>query len=138
MTQAKADVGRTDLVNAYFRQFYPPDLSQLDFDRTSMLGGMLSYKHREKYDTRFPPMVCADGFTMSVQGHYGTYSHPRDDFAEYYTAVEVGFPSAREELLMPYIDGGPDTDPTQTVYGYVPVGIIELIVAKHGGLRVTQ
>ncbi len=118
----------TDVVNAYFRQFYPPDLTREDFTYCSMLGGMLEYKHRGKYDTRFPPMVCADGFKMSVQGHYGTYSHPRDDFADRYSAVEVGFPSEREELLMPYIDGGPDTDPTDTVYGYVPVEVIEQIV----------
>ncbi|MCX7320407.1 MAG: hypothetical protein NT113_13270 [Hyphomicrobiales bacterium] len=106
-----------DIVNAFFKRFYPKALDHSHFEYSSMLGGMMSYKD-----------------PVSVQGHYGAYSHPRDDFADRYSTVEVGFPSEREELLMPYIDGGPDTDPTNTVYGYVPVSVIEAIVAKHGGL----
>lgn len=124
-----------DIVNDFFRKHYPADLDRSnDFQYSTMLGGMEEYIHRNKCSTIFPEMVCADGFKMSVQGHWGAYSHPRDDFADHYSSVEVGFPSAREELLMPYIDGGPDTDPTQTVYGYVPIAIIEQIVSAHGGL----
>jgi hypothetical protein len=124
----------TDLVNDYFKRFYPAKIDGAKMEFDSMLGGMWRYND---YDVSkiFPPMVCADGFSMSVQGHCGSYSHLRDDFAKSYSAVEVGFPSAREELLMPYIDGGEDTDPTETVYRYVPIAVIEQIVAAHGGLK---
>lgn len=44
---------------------------------------------------------------------------------------EVGFPNQREELLMPYAED-PET-PTETVYGYVPVTLVEQIIEKHGG-----
>jgi hypothetical protein len=124
----------TDLVNDYFKRFYPVKLDPKKWEYSTMLGGMNRYTDYA-VSKIFPPMTCADGFSMSVQGHAGTYSRPRDDFAKHYSAVEVGFPSAREELLMPFIDGGEDTDPTETVYGYVPLDIIEQVVAKHGGLK---
>jgi hypothetical protein len=130
----------TDIVNEFFQKHYPADLDRSeDFRFSSMLGGMQEYIHRGKGkpSTIFPRMICADGFEMSVQGHWGAYSRPRDDFAEGYSAVEVGFPSAREELLMSYIDGGEDSDPLQSVYGYVPVEIVEQIIKAHGGLAVS-
>jgi len=49
-----------------------------------------------------------------------------------YSSLEIGFPSAREELIMPYIDDS-DSDPTMTVYGWVPVDVIVAVVEKHGG-----
>ncbi|MED5369002.1 MAG: hypothetical protein VX978_05865 [Pseudomonadota bacterium] len=39
-------------------------------------------------------VVCADGFSMSVQAHNGAYCSPRIDNAESYDEVEVGFPSS--------------------------------------------
>lgn len=48
-----------------------------------------------------------------------------------YETCEVGFPNQREELLMPYAED-PET-PTETVYGYVPVTLVEQIIEKHGG-----
>jgi len=77
-------------------------------------------------------VVCADGFTMSVQANATAYSIPRMSGAAAYTEVEVGFPSAREELLMKWCDE-PD-DPTGTVYGYVPVQVVVNVIAKHGGM----
>lgn len=124
-----------DLVNDYFQQFYPSPLDPKKWEFTSMLGGMWRY---EDYTVEkvFPAMVFADGFTMSVQGHSGAYRRPRSDFGgahgESYTMVEAGFPSEREELLMPYAEDA--ERPTETVYGYVPVSVIEAIAAKHGGL----
>ena len=122
----------TDIVNEWFKKFYPAKIDMAKMEYEGMLGGMWRYND---YDVSkiFPPMVCADGFKMSVQGHCGAYSHPRDDFAKHYTAVEVGYPSERVEDLMPYIDGE-GSNPTETVYGYVPVEVIEKIVAAHGGL----
>jgi hypothetical protein len=78
-------------------------------------------------------IVCKDGFTMSVQANEGAYCSPRVDDAEKYTSVEVGYPSQTEPLLMDWIDG-PESHPTNTVYGYVPVSRISLVCAKHGGI----
>ena len=77
-------------------------------------------------------VVCVDGFRMSVQAHDGAYCEPRIDNAERYTEVEVGFPSEREELLMPYIED--ESKPTGTVYAYVPASIVTLVIVKHGGM----
>jgi len=77
-------------------------------------------------------VVCADGFTMSVQAHAGAYCIPKMTDAPVYREVEVGFPSRREEFLMPYAEE-PDK-PTQTVYGWVPVQVVTNVLAKHGGI----
>jgi len=77
-------------------------------------------------------VVCSDGFSMSVQAHDGAYCTPRDDDAERYTQVEIGFPSAREELIMPWAENR--EEPTDTVYGYVPVSVVVNVIAKHGGI----
>ena len=122
-------------INEYFHKYYPASIDPNDFEFTTMLGGMLKYKPR-KPQTIFPRIVCADGFSMSVQGHWGAYSYPRDDFAEYYSKVEVGFPSEAEELLMSYAET--PEQPTETVYGYVPIEIVESVIAKHGGIALEQ
>jgi len=77
-------------------------------------------------------VICADGFTMSVQAHDGAYCAPRIDDAEEYQQVEIGFPSQREELIMPWCES-PD-DFTDTVYGYVPVDVVTNVIVKHGGM----
>ena len=77
-------------------------------------------------------VVCADGFTMSVQAHDGAYCTQRMSGAPVYTHVEVGFPSQREDLLMQFAEE-PDS-PTQTVYAWVPVQTVTNVLAKHGGI----
>ena len=47
---------------------------------------------------RNPHVVCADGFTMSVQCGQSLYSSPKD-VAKRYREVEIGFPSEPEELI---------------------------------------
>ena len=77
-------------------------------------------------------ILCADGFSMSVQASETAYCTPRKTGAARYYEVEVGFPSSREDLLMQYAeDRG---NPTETVYGYVPTNIVSLVIAKHGGI----
>ncbi len=76
-------------------------------------------------------VVCSDGFTMSVQASEGSYSKPRHNEGPY-THVEVGFPSRKEFLLMPYVED--ETIPTKTVYPYVPATTVTLVIAKHGGM----
>ena len=75
---------------------------------------------------------CADGFKMSVQANEGAYCAPREDGADSYTEVEVGFPNLVEELLLPYAED-PD-NPRGTVYGWVPAHVIVAVCAKHRGI----
>ena len=77
-------------------------------------------------------IICADGFEMSVQASETHYCTPRKTHAERYEAVEVGYPTPVEGLLMPYCED-PDK-PCETVYGYVPVSVVNLVIAKHGGI----
>lgn len=80
-----------------------------------------------------PHIFCEDGFEMSVQAGSGLYSAPRGNLESgEYTACDVGFPNQKEELLMPYAEEDPET-PTDSVYAYVPVEVIEQIIEKHGG-----
>lgn len=77
------------------------------------------------------PIVCADGLELSVQASSGHYCTPRKDLGPW-TMVEVGFPTQRVEELMQYAED--PTKPTETVYGWVPVEVVEQIVIAHGGL----
>ena len=124
----------SDIVNEYFKRFYPANWRDAEREFTTMLGGMERVRDC-KVSNVFPAMEFADGVTLSVQGHYGAYSQPRDDFAERYWQVECGYPSEPIEELKPYQDG--DGDPCQSVYGYVPVEVVAAIIAKHGGLKPT-
>ena len=61
---------------------------------------------------KYKRIECKDGFSMSVQAGTSVYSDPRDDVGPYHS-VECGFPS---------------------VYGWVPVGVVTNVIAKHGGM----
>ena len=119
----------TDIVNQWFRRFYPPEGAKpVRAHFTNTTGWSRRF---EGYDNVFPRMICKDGFSMSVQGHYGAYSSPRDDFADSYATVEIGYPSAAEPLLMERAEN--PENPTETVYGYVPIATVLEIIEKHGG-----
>ena len=75
-------------------------------------------------------IVCADGFSMSVQASSTSYSEPRASRGPY-SEAEVGFPSHYDIHLQPYAEN-PDA-PTETVYGYVPAVVIRLCIESHGG-----
>lgn len=77
-------------------------------------------------------IVCADGFSFSVQASEFHYCSPRVTQYEPYEEYEVGFPSVEEEILLPYIEA--DHAPLNAVYGYVPRKIVEAIIVKHGGI----
>ena len=84
-----------------------------------------------------PVVRCADGFTMSVQASYAHYCSPRTyvNDGDYYE-WEIGFPSAKEDLIMKWVEDG--NDPTGTVYGYVPTEIINQVIEKHGGIAESE
>lgn len=79
-----------------------------------------------------PKIICADGFTMSVQGSIGHYCSPREN-VEFYYAMEVGYPSLPEPLLLEFAED--QTNITKTVCGFVPIEIIEEIIMSHGGIN---
>ena len=76
-------------------------------------------------------IVCADGFSMSVQANEAAYSAPRNNSGPY-TAVEVGYPSSEDSILLQYAEN-PDR-PTDTIYGWVPIDIVQLCIEAHGGM----
>lgn len=83
-----------------------------------------------------PRIVCNDGFNMSVQCGRGNYCTPREDNEDYYSAAEIGFPSHEETLINEYEEDNEQL--TQTVYGWVPSGIIDEVILKHGGINVSE
>ena len=78
----------------------------------------------------FPRIQCNDGFNLSVQARAFCYCEPRNDEGPW-TEVEVGFPSEREEMIMEWAEDS--SRPTDTVYGWVPIEVINEVIAKHGG-----
>lgn len=81
-------------------------------------------------------LKLADGTELSIQASDGYYCSPRMWCKSYseYNQFEIGFPTNAILQIMPYIDGYDDTDPTDTVYGYVPKEIIEAVIEERGGV----
>lgn len=87
-----------------------------------------------RFGKRCQRVVCADGFSMSVQAGRANYSTPRSATGPY-TTVEVAFPTSPDYLLEPYFDGDSNTeDATKGVYAWVPVQVVTTVIAKHGGM----
>ena len=79
-----------------------------------------------------PRIKCVDGFSLSVQCNSGSYCNPREDYSDFYYKVEVGFPSDVPENIMSYAENY--ENPTETVYGYVPIELVEELIEMHGGI----
>jgi len=116
----------TDLVNAHFKKFYPKNLDPANMRYT---GIGFEYGDRTA-ETIFPQMVCADGFKMSVQGHHGAYSYPRDDFADEYKEVEIM--CVEEPLFEAVREGNPVGE--EFIYPYIGIQTVLAVIEKHGGL----
>lgn len=92
---------------------------------------------KETFNERNPFHVrelafCEDGFIISIQG--GTefhYCYPRKHCNEY-ELVELGYPSVEEPLIEDYAED--PSDLTGSVYGFVPVPLVEEVISKHGGI----
>ena len=81
------------------------------------------------YDTR---IVCADGFSISVQAFDTSYCTPRQDEGPH-THMEGGFPSVEpSQQLAVYAENRDDL--CETVYPYVPREVFEREFALHGGI----
>jgi len=84
-----------------------------------------------------PRIECNDGFTMSVQARDGAYCTPREDHPRTpYTHVECGYPSSKPTTvaLCDYAELCGTDDYCETVYGYVPVEVVQAELDAHGGI----
>lgn len=79
-----------------------------------------------------PAVKCEDGFEVSIQASYGHYCTPRVNDAPRYESVELGYPSMVDDLILEYAET--PSEPTHTVYGQVPVEIVDQLIEKHGGM----
>lgn len=75
---------------------------------------------------------CNDGFSISVQANSYAYCTPREDGAWSYSEVELGFPSTFDDLIDEYAE---EEGTLETVYGYVPIDIVNELIEKHGGIK---
>ena len=83
-------------------------------------------------DRKYKRIHCKDGFSVSIQAGENKYSTPRQNIAGKYSAVALGYPSHKDDLIMSWAED-PDI-PTKTVYGYVPSNTVYLLLTKHGGV----
>jgi len=82
---------------------------------------------------RLPRITCNDGSTFSVQADNAAYCKPRRNFAQF-THVEVGFPNFDPpSSWMSYCES--TEDPQGTVYGYIPIELVEQFIVEHGGIK---
>lgn len=81
-----------------------------------------------------PMTVCKDGYEVSIQCSAFSYCEPRKDIYDVseYKSFELGYPNASDELLNEYAED--DSDPTNTIYPYVPRSVVEALIDKHGGI----
>jgi len=79
-----------------------------------------------------PRLTCEDGFTVSVQANQYAYASPRSNTGPWYQA-EIGFPSEEVKLWAEWIED--PENPTDTVYGYVPLQAICDGLNEHGGIK---
>ena len=100
------------------------------------LASTLEIKEYKKEGLRFqtvrPFVIMADGFTVSIQASETHYCEPRANEMKFYSEVELGYPSATDELIVKYAED--QENPTDTVYGYVPTSIVDKLIEKHGGI----
>ena len=75
---------------------------------------------------------CKDGFKISVQASKNHYCQPRETLRTGYDLVECGFPNAVPEFILEYADD--IENPTDTVYAYVPVELVNKLINHHGGV----
>ena len=78
-----------------------------------------------------PHLKCTDGFMISVQAGEMNYCSPRE-YNAWWHMFEVGYPSRIEPTLLEYAEDA--ARPCETVYGWVPAGVIDAIVESHGGI----
>ena len=114
-------------------------------DKRFAIGYALDYSSMsmdESIPTTRTRIILADGESVSVQANEYCYCHPRSDMSwsdlDYYDVpyyeYEIGFPSFVASEWMEYAEQS--EKPTDTVYGYVPVDLVQKVLDTHGGIDV--
>lgn len=137
-------IADTEIVEAEIVEAEIVDESDLLLERI-IANGNRSFDFNDRSRRTASEIGCADGFGLSVIAGEGTYCSPRPDrygvlghvpgdYPGPYSAVEVGFPTARPEPWDRWQEFCEEPEcPTDTVYGYVPVALVRELVAAHGG-----
>jgi len=84
-----------------------------------------------------PYVICNDDFEFSCQASYSHYSEPKG-LADEYSEVEIGFPSLNDRIIAKYREDygwEEDCGLTNPVYPYVPVKVVDELIAYHGGIN---
>ena len=84
-----------------------------------------------------PYVICNDDFEFSCQASSSHYSEPRG-IADYYSQVEIGFPSLNDRLIEEYREDygfEDDSGLTNPVYPYVPVEVVDQLIEFHCGIN---
>jgi hypothetical protein len=77
-------------------------------------------------------VVCADGFSISIQAGDGRYCSPRLDGVRQYSQLELGFPNRPCPFIYKYAETPEDY--TETIYPYVPAKVVDAMIKGHGGI----
>lgn len=81
-----------------------------------------------------PHIICNDGFRISVQASSFNYCTPRENLSDgEYETVELGMPSMEDDLIKEYAEN--KSNYTNTIYGFVPMEIVEELILKHDGIN---
>lgn len=98
--------------------------------------------YNETMPTHRTRIILADGHGASVQASETHYCRPRQTISigelkhlnvPYYE-YEIGFPSFKADEWM--VCAETPEEPTGTVYGYVPVDVVQAVIDAHGGIDV--
>ena len=78
----------------------------------------------------YPKALMKDGFSISIQASEFHYCNPRLSVGPW-KEMELGFPSELDLILDEYAEEPGTSD---TVFGYVPIAIVNELISKHGGI----
>lgn len=79
------------------------------------------------------PIVCRDGYSVSIQAGEEPYCEPRNNFGPW-VEFELGFPNQADPLLEPYQEMAAEKHQTQSIFPYVPLVVVLTLLEKHGGI----
>jgi len=94
----------------------------------------ITFNSEKEYQTR-NPIICNDGFEISAQGSIGHYCSPRMH-TNRYLSLELGYPSQKDNLIIKYAEDKKNL--CNTVYGWVPIEIVEELIKKHKGIDIDK
>jgi len=79
----------------------------------------------------YETVVCADGFSISIQAGSGKYSLPRGG-ASKFTELELGYPNRPCPFIHKWAEN--QEDYTESIYPYVPAKVVDAMIKGHGGI----